>query len=660
MSTAAEKHTFQAEVQQLLDLMIHSLYSNKDIFLRELISNSSDALDKLRFESLTSELALPEKELHIFLEVDKGNRILTVHDNGIGMSRHEIVEHIGTIARSGTKEFLKAVRERNSSNLPPELIGQFGVCFYSTFMVADKVSILSRRAGEEKATLWESDGGGGYVLQTVERPEAGTSVTLKLKPEDSEDGLKDYTSEHVLRSIVRKYSNFVSYPIRMKVERTEVERDENGKKKEGAKETIVVQEETLNSMKAIWTRPKSEVSDEEYKEFYKHISHDWSDPLETISAKLEGNFEAQALLFIPSKAPFDLYSRDMAHRGIQLYVKRVFIMDDCKELMPEYLRFIKGVVDSEGLSLNVSREILQQDRQIKAIRNFLVKKVFDTLKEMLDKRREHYLTFWKEFGPVLKQGLLDWEEKQERLLPLLLLESSHHETDLTTLSDYVSRMKEGQEFIYFLTGTSRELVERSPHLEAFKEKNFEVLYLIDPVDEVWTDRVAPFEGKKFQSVGKGEVELGSEEDKKKSEEVRQEKQKAFKDLMECLKSYLQEDVKEVRLSTRLTASAACLVGEAHDMTPQLEQMMRRMGQPVPRLKRILELNPSHPLLGKLQSLFAQDPKSTELKDYAVLLHGQALLAEGSPLADPAGFSKLVADLMVKAAGGQDAPRIYLP
>ena len=340
----------------------------------------------------------------------------------------------------------------------------------------------------------------------------------------------------------------------------------------------------------------------------------------------------------------------MSHKGIQLYVKRVFIMDECKELMPEYLRFVRGVVDAEGLSLNVSREILQQDRQIKAIRSFLVKKIQETLKEMLEKRKEKYLTFWAEFGPVLKQGLLDWEEKQERLLPLLLCQSSHHEKDLTTLQEYVSRMKEGQDAIYFLTGSSREMVERSPHLEAFRDKGYEVLYLIDPVDEVWVERVAPFEEKKFQSVGKGEVELGSEEEKKKAEDERKEKEKSFKDLMGCLKSHLEEDIKEVRLSSRLTSSAVCLVGDVHDMSPQLEQMMRRMGQAAPKSKRILELNPSHPLLPKLQSIFEKDATAPELKDYARLLHGQALLAEGSPLADPAGFSKMVADLMAKAIG----------
>ncbi len=643
-----ERREFQTEVKQLLDLMIHSLYSNKDIFLRELISNCSDALDRLRFESLTRQEASPDRELHIKLEADPKARILTVHDNGIGMSRQELIEHIGTIARSGTQEFLKVLKDRKESQLPPELIGQFGVGFYSCFMVADKVNLVTRRAGEESATRWESTGEGGYLIEDTTKPEPGTSVTLHLKPPDPEDGLKDYTDEYVIREIVRKYSDFVSYPIRMKVEREETERDENGKPKEGAEARKVIKEETLNSMKAIWARPRSEVSEEEYKEFYKHISHDWNDPLETVSARMEGLFEAQALLFIPSKTPFDLYSRDLAYRGIHLYVKRVFIMDDCRELLPEYLRFIRGVVDSEGLSLNVSREILQQDRQIKAIRNFLVKKVLETLKELKEKQLEKYLTFWQEFAPVLKQGLMGWDEKKDRLLELLLCQSSHHEKNLTSLKDYVGRMKEGQSAIYFLTGSSRLLVERSPHLEAFLAKGYEVLYLTDPVDELWVQAVTEFEGKKFQSAGKGEVELGSQEEQKQAEESRKEKEQSFKDLMEALKKALEEEVKEVRLSNRLTSSPVCLVGEPHDLSPQMQELMHRMGQKTPKNKRTLELNPAHPLLLKLQALLEKGSDSQELQNYAQLLFGQALLAEGSPLPDPASYGKLVAELMIRA------------
>jgi molecular chaperone HtpG len=648
MNSQSERHEFQAEVKQLLDLMIHSLYSNKDIFLRELVSNSSDALDRLRFEALTRPEILPEKELQIFLETDSKGRVLAVHDNGIGMSRDEVIQNIGTIARSGTMEFLKLTKNRQEQGLPPDLIGQFGVGFYSTFMVAEKIVLVTRKAGEETATRWESAGEGGYQLTEDSRPEVGTSVYVHLKPEDQEDGIKDYTAEWTIKSIISKYSNFVAYPIKLKVERKESEKDEEGKPKKGAVEKTVVKEETLNSMKAIWTRPRQEVGDEEYQEFYKHISHDWNKPLEIITARLEGNFEAQALLFIPSKSPMDLMFRGTSHHGIHLYVKRVFIMDDCKELMPEYLRFVQGVVDSESLSLNVSREILQQDRQIKAIRNFLVKKVLDTLKEMQEKQNENYLAFWKEFGPVLKQGLLDWQENKERILPLVLCQSSHHESSLTSLKDYLSRMKEGQETIYFMTGSSREAVAQSPHLEAFRDKGYEVLYLTDPVDEIWVQSVGEYEGKKLKSAGKGEVELGSEEEKKKAEEGRKEKETACKGLIDALKIHLEEEIKEVRLSARLTSSPVCLVGEPHDLSPQMELLMKQMGQPIQKAKRILELNPNHPLLDKLQAIFEKDPSTPQLKDYAWLLYGQALLAEGSPLPDPARYSKLVAELMVKA------------
>jgi molecular chaperone HtpG len=648
MSSQVERHEFQAEVKQLLDLMIHSLYSNKDIFLRELVSNSSDALDRLRFESLTRPELLGEKELEIRLEPDSKSCVLAVHDNGIGMSREEVIENIGTIARSGTMEFIKLTKNRKEQGLPPDLIGQFGVGFYSTFMVAEKIILVTRKAGEEKATRWESLGEGGYQLEEAERAEAGTSVYVHLKSEDLEDGIKDFTAEWTLRSIISKYSNFVSYPIRIKVERKEIERDENGKPKEGAKEKTVIKDETLNSMKAIWTRPKQEVSEEEYQEFYKHISHDWNKPLEVITARMEGNVEAQALLFIPSQVPSHLLFRGTGHHGIHLYVKRIFIMDDCKELMPDYLRFVQGVVDSESLSLNVSREILQQDRQIKAIRNYLVKKVLDTLKDLQENQSEKYLTFWNAFGGILKQGLLDWQENKERLLPLVLAQSSHHESNLTSLKDYLTRMKEGQEAIYYMTGPSRETVAQSPHLEAFREKGYEVLYLTDPVDELWVQSVTEFEGKKILSAGKGEVDLGSDEEKKKADEERKEQETAWKGLMDCLKSHLEEEIKEVRLSSRLTASPVCLVGEAHDLSPQMELLMKQMGQPIPKTKRILELNSKHPLMNKLQSVYDSDSKSEQLKDYAWLLYGQALLAEGSPLPDPARYGKLVAELMVKA------------
>src|SRR5438552_8651253 len=458
MSTTSERHDFQAEVRQLLDLMIHSLYSHKDIFLRELISNASDALDKLRFEALTRPELLPAGELEIRLEADATARTLSVHDNGIGMTREEVVQNIGTIARSGTKEFLKALRESQGQAAAPELIGQFGVGFYSSFMAADRITVVTRKAGEETATRWESTGE-GYTLGDAERDIAGTTVTLHLKPKDEEDGLRDYTDAHVLRDIVKRYSDFVAYPIRL-----------------GG--------ETLNSMKAIWARPKDEVTEDEYREFYKHIAHDWHDPLEHIAVHIEGTFEARALLYIPSTAPLDLW-RETGHQGVQLYVKRVFIMDDCKELLPPSLRFVRGVVASDDLSLNVSREILQQNRQIQAIRKYLVRRVLAALKDMKESSADKYRTFWTEFGAVLKEGLLGFEEGAERVLELVLAPSTYVPAGLTSLGDHVARMKDGQEAIYYMTGPSATAVERSPQLEAFRDKGYEVLFFTDPVDELW-------------------------------------------------------------------------------------------------------------------------------------------------------------------------------
>lgn len=651
MSTTLERHEFQAETKELLDLMIHSIYSNKDIFLRELISNASDALDKLRFEALTTP-ALTEGDTEaptILLEVDREKRTLTIHDNGIGMTRDEVVSLIGTIAKSGTREFINTMKAQKEADslVPPELIGQFGVGFYATFMVSDRVTLVTRKAGETGAIQWESSGDGTYTLAEVERPTHGTSITLHLKNHDEEDGLHDYTQEWTLREIVKKYSDFVAYPIQMDIERKEIERDEDGKPKEGAEEKTVIERQTLNSMKAIWTRPASEVTEEEYNEFYKHVSHDWSDPLKRVATKIEGTFEAQALLFIPSKAPMDLFYRD-ARQGIQLYVKRVFIMDDCKELMPNYLRFIKGVVDSEDLSLNISREILQQNRQIQAIRKRLVKKILGTLEEMKLNEAETYRQFWGEFGRALKEGIFEDGNQRETLLNLALFESTHATEGLTDLKDYMARMPQDQQAIYYMTGESRKTIENSPHMEAFRAKGYEVLLLTDPVDEVWVQSVFEFEGKSLQSVGKGSVELGSEEERKQAEEARQEKEKTYKSLLECLQGKLDEHVKEVRLSNRLTESPSCLVGNPSDITPQMEQLLKAMNQEVPKTKRILEVNPEHPLMGKLQTIYSANASDPALNEYAELLFGQALLAEGSPLPDPAGFSKRVTQLMVQA------------
>jgi len=602
MSTTVETFEFQAEARQLLDLMVHSIYSNKDIFLRELISNSSDALDRRRFQSLTEPHLMPEgTDLHIFIEASPEARTLTVRDTGIGMTRQDVVDLIGTIAKSGTREFMTALKQAKEAQ-SPEMIGQFGVGFYSSFMVAGKVTLVTRHAGETAGVRWESDGEGTYTLEEVEVPEAGTAVTLHLKPVDSEDGLHDYTEEWKIREIVKKYSDFVAYPIKMEITRKQVPRDDEGKPIEGAQEETVIEVETLNSMKAIWLRDKDEVTEEEYTEFYKHVSHDWTPPLETIRAKIEGTLEYQMLLFIPARAPFDLYKRD-GRRGIQLYVKRVFIMDDCTELLPEYLRFVKGVVDSEDLSLNISREILQQNRQIQRIRKGVVSKLLDSFKKMWDTDKDKYLAFWNEFGQVLKEGLYQDQDNRDALLDLMLFPSTNDPAALTSLREYKDRMKDDQDCIYFMTGETRAAVESSPHLEAFRDKGYEVLILTDNVDEIWTQSMFEFDGKRFQSVGKGTVELGSEEDRKKAEEDLKSKQDEHKSLLECLKQKLDDHVKEVRLSTRLTSSAACLVGDQFDLSPQLEQLMRAANQDVPKTKRILELNPNHPVLEKLESIY---------------------------------------------------------
>ncbi|WP_033294791.1 molecular chaperone HtpG [Amycolatopsis jejuensis] len=626
MPDTAETLEFQSEARQLLQLMIHSIYSNKDIFLRELVSNASDALDKLRLETFRDkELQAETDNLHVEIQLDADARTLTVRDNGIGMTRDDVVNLIGTIAKSGTAEFLRQLKESKDA-AGQDLIGQFGVGFYSSFMVADKVTLVTRRAGTDEGVRWESSGEGTYTIEPVADAPQGTAVTLHLKPADDEDHLYDYTSPWKVREIVKRYSDFITWPVQMAKESTA---GDEGNDAAGL--------ETVNSMKALWARSKDEVSDEEYHEFYKHISHDWTDPLETVRMQAEGTFEYQALLFLPSRAPMDLFMRD-AKRGVQLYVKRVFIMDDCEALMPNYLRFVKGVVDAQDLSLNVSREILQQDRQIRAIRRRLEKKILATLKTMMTEDAEKYATFWAEFGRAVKEGLLDDPENREQILEISSFESTHHAEKPTTLRDYVSRMKDGQEHIYYLTGESRSTIENSPHLEAFRAKGYEVLILTDPVDEMWADAVSGFDGKTFQSVAKGEVDL---------DEIPQERQDEYADLLKWMSATL-DAVKEVRLSSRLTTSPSCIVGDAGDLTPTLEKMYRAMGQEMPQVKRILELNPDHALVTGLRTAFAEHPEDPSLVETAELLHGMALLAEGGDLPDPSRFLALVADRAAKA------------
>ncbi|MEU6734364.1 molecular chaperone HtpG [Streptomyces physcomitrii] len=627
-----ETYEFQAESRQLLQLVVHSIYSNKDIFLRELISNSSDALDKLRLESLRdSDLDADTSDLHIALEADPGQRTLTVRDNGIGMSREEVVQLIGTIAKSGTAEFARKLKEAQESKdgaASARLIGNFGVGFYSSFMVADKVTLVTRRAGEGEGTRWESSGEGTYTLQPVADAPQGTSVTLHLKPEDTEDALFDYSAEHKIREIVRQHSDFIPWPIRLATERTE----------DGETKQVT---DTVNSMKALWARSPEEIKEEEYQEFYKHVSHDWNDPLETIHTRAEGTFEYQALLFIPSRAPLDLFQQG-ARRGVHLYVKRVFIMDDCESLLPDYLRFVKGVVDAQDLSLNVSRENLQQDRQIQLMHRRLVKKVLSTVKSMRAKDADRYRTFWGEFGRAVKEGLLSDYDNREAILDICSFPSTHDPEQETSLRDYVSRMQEGQEHIYYLTGESRSLLENSPHMEAFRDKGLEVLLLTDPVDEVWVEQVREFDGTALKSIAKGQVDLDSEKDDKEEDPERAQQEKDFAGLLSWMTSALAEDVKEVRLSSRLTTSPACIVGDSDDVTPTLEKMYRAMGQELPRVKRILELNPTHPLVTALRASHAEDPLDGALPETAELLHGMALLAEGGELKDPARFTRVLA------------------
>ncbi|GAA2333073.1 molecular chaperone HtpG [Saccharopolyspora halophila] len=633
MSEQVETFEFQAEAQQLLQLMVHSIYSNKDVFLRELISNASDALDKLRLESFTDkDLQVDTSDLHIEIEVDREQRSLTVRDNGIGMSRSEVVQLIGTIAKSGTAELLAKVREAQESNAA-ELIGQFGVGFYSSFMVADRVSLLTRRAGEDEATRWESDGSGTYTVETVQEAPQGTAVTLWLKPEEAEDNLFDYASEAKIRELVQRYSDFITWPVRMEVERTAAE---------GGTERQV---ETLNSMKALWARSKDEVSDEEYAEFYKRVSRDWQDPLQTIAVQAEGTFEYQGLLFLPAHAPADLFAED--HRqGVQLYVKRVFVMDDCEALVPTYLRFVRGVVDAQDLSLNVSREILQQDRQITLMRRRLTKKVLSTIKNLMAEDTERYTTFWREFGAALKEGILSDPDNRDTILEIASFASTHDAEQLTTLQQYVERMGEDQRDIYYMTGSSRSVIESSPHIEAFRAKGYEVLLLTDPIDEVWVDSVPEFDGKPLRSIAKGEVDLDSEEDKA-AEPEREQRQEEFSELLSWMTTLLGEQVKEVRLSSRLTTSPACLVSGADEMTPTMEKLYRAMGQDLPSTKRILELNPDHPLVTGLRKAHDERADSPELAETVELLHGTALLAEGGELSDPARFTRLLSDHLAR-------------
>ena len=641
---ATEKKEFKTEVQQLLDLVIHSLYSNKDIFLRELVSNGSDAIDRLRFKALSDkELMKDDPEFRIKLFVDNKAKTLRIEDNGIGMTREELETDIGTIARSGTRQFMEELKKgKASDNL--ELIGQFGVGFYSAFMVADKVTLKTRPAGSDESWTWESSGGGTYEISEGGRDKRGTEITLHLN-----ESSRDYIVEFKLRQIIKKYSDFVEYPIVMDITRDETPVDDEGKPEEGAEKQTTITEETLNSMKAIWMRPKSEVKKEEYNEFYKHVSRDYTDPLKTIHYSAEGKIEFKALLYLPSRAPFDMFQQEGTRHGIHLYVKRIFIMDNCEALLPRYLRFAKGVVESNDLPLNVSREILQEDVVIKQIEKSVTTKILSELKSMMKKSEEDYLTFYREFGKVLKEGIEVDPTNKDKIKDLLLFESSRTEPGkYVSLKEYTERMVLDQKEIYYITGTSRGAVENSPHLEVFKQKEIEVLFMVEPVDEFILAGFGEYDGKKLKSIAQGDIDLGSEEEKKIADEQKKEASGKYKKLIKKVQDSLKDDVKEVRLSDRLTDSASCLVTDEGDMNPQMERIFAAMNQPVPETKRILELNPRHPVIEAMNDLFTADKKDPKIADYSELLYDQALLTEGIAIKDPARFAQLISDLMVQA------------
>lgn len=635
-----ETKQFQAEVKEILDLMVHSLYSHREIFLRELVSNASDALDKLRYEeAANADLKTSGEEKYIRLSPDKDKKTLTIIDNGIGMTEDEVLSNIGTIARSGTREFLKKSKELKDS---PELIGQFGVGFYSSFMVADKVKLETQKAGSEEKIVWESTGDGSYTIEksAANLGEQGTSITLYLKSFDDDEEAQDFTDEWTLKSTIKKYSDFIDFPIKMQVTKEEPELDAEGKPVEGKTKTTI-EDETLNSRKAIWLREPSEVTDDEYTEFYKHVTHDWTPPVDRIFYKAEGSQEFTALMFIPGQVPMDYNYRDTKW-GLSLYVNRVFIMDNCEELLPPHFRFIKGVIEANDLSLNVSREILQKDKQIQGIKKALATKILKTLKTMLSKEREKYEGIWKNFGSTLKEGIANDFSNKDKLQELALFHSNSTDT-LTTLKEYVGRMKEGQKEIYYITGESIKQVECSPYLEKLKQKEYEVLYCVDPVDEWVMQSIPQYDEKSLRSITKEGLELDSEEEKKQKEEEIKSKEEEYKSLLETIQGAVAENVKEVKISPRLVDSPCCLVSGAYDPSARMERMMEAMGQAVPKSKRIMEINPDHPVFSKMQAL------STDLqKEWAEILYNQALLTEGSPIEDPLKFSRQISNLMAHA------------
>ena len=635
---AKDSLQFQAEVQQLLQLMIHSVYSNKDIFIRELVANAADAIDKARFESISKpELA---RDWEIRIEADKEAGTLSFIDNGIGMTREELVSDIGTIARSGTKAFVEALRKKDEKAAGPELIGQFGVGFYSAFMVADRADILTRKAGSDKAWKWSSDGKESYTVEEAEKDSQGTTIVLTLKEE-----AKSYLEYWTISSIIKKYSDFIEYPIRMKHAVKKSEKDEKGKNVE--KEEI--EDSTLNTMKAIWLRTESEVKDEEYDSFYNHLTGQYGKPLQRIVYSAEGTSEFKSLLFIPEHVPFDFQFGERKTNGLHLYVRRVFITDNCPSLLPDYLRFVAGVVDSSDLPLNISREMLQDNPQIRRINTNLSKRIISELARMLENDREKYERFYKEFGRLIKEGVHTDYANKEKLQDLLLFETMNSpKGKLVTLKEYRNAMPALQQEIYYITGDNRETLENSPHLEILRKENYDVLLMTDPIDEFVVSGITEYESKKLKSVNKGNVKF-DESIQKDLEEKTKKANDDNKDLVELIKKTLGAKVKDVTFSSRLTESASCLVSGEYDPSAYMQRVLKAVNKGAPDLPRTLELNPTHPLLLAMKKLFEKSPENGKLSEFSEMLYDQALLAEGSPLPDPVLFTKRTASLMTFCA-----------
>ncbi len=660
-----EQHTFQAETKELLNLMINSLYTHKEIFLRELVSNSSDALDKLNFQALTKpELLENDGELKITLDVDKEAKTLTISDNGSGMTFDEVVQNIGTIAKSGSQAFLKSLKEKDDI----ELIGKFGVGFYSCFMVSQKVVLTSRAAGKKGGTHWESTGDGTYTIEKANKKSRGTEIVLYLRDEvtDSSNPEEDFSNQYTIENLIKKYSDYIRYPIEMDFRREEYPKDKNGIYIKDAKPEIIIDRKVLNSQTPIWEKNKKDITEDEYFQFYKHHFHDWNEFADVIHSKAEGTIQYTTLLFIPSRAPSNLYDKNYS-QGIHLYSNHVFVMKDCKDLLPDHLRFVRGLVDSQDFSLNISREILQHDQQLKIIGKNLEKKVLDALAGLLKNKREKFEEMWAEFGKAIKGGIYMAYKNKEKLQDLILFPSSHSSGKLTTLREYVDRMPKGQEEIYFASGKDIDSIQRMPQLEAFKAKNIEILYFVDKIDEFLTQNLDDYDGKKLKSITREGFDLDKvlkdkdkeaedKKDKKKKEEKDKteekdefaEKSKKFEDLLKTIKIHLGDKVNDVRLSKRLTTSPVCLVASNSGVTFNMEMLMRGAKQITPRASKILEINPNHKIFEVLQKLHKEDPNSPQIKNASNILFYQAMLIEGYELENPVEFSSQMAELLVEA------------